>query len=155
MLSSREHSRAVSLPEAARWAQCASDASQSQDSITTGSTAGGLTRKERQRMTETHKTRDLLATLRDALQQLACELSRTRDGVDAIATQVARIQESVAALGDLGQPEDTARDRDMLVAAATALLAAFRTLESGILDAQGAVDTLEAAMEDDEDGRDA
>jgi hypothetical protein len=106
-------------------------------------------------MTETHKTRDLLATLRDALQQLACELSRTRDGVDAIATHVARIQESVAALGDLGQPEDTARDRDMLVAAATALLAAFRTLESGILDAQGAVDTLEAAMEDDEDGRDA
>jgi len=106
-------------------------------------------------MTEPHKTRDLLATLRDARQQLACELSRTRDGVDTIATQVARIQESVAVLGDLGQPEDTARDRDMLVAAATALLAAFRTLETGILDAQATVDSLAAAMEDDEDGRGA
>jgi hypothetical protein len=103
-------------------------------------------------MTEQDQGRNLVATLRDALQQLACELSRTRDGVDAIATQVARIQESVAALGALGQPEDPARDRARLVAAATAVLAAFRTLESGILDAQGAVDALEAAIEGDDNG---
>jgi len=34
-------------------------------------------------------------------------------------------------------------------------LAAFRALESGLLDAQGDVDTLEAAIEDDEDGQQA
>ena len=35
-------------------------------------------------MTEQHQARDLLATLRDALQQLEFHLGCTRDGVDAI-----------------------------------------------------------------------
>ena len=42
-----------------------------------------------------------------------------------------------------------------MVAAAADLLAAFRALEAGLFDAQGDVDTLEAAIEDDEDGREA
>jgi len=40
----------------------------------------------------------------------------------------------------------------MLVDAAADFLEAFRELVSAILDARGDVDTLEAAMEDDEDG---
>jgi hypothetical protein len=43
----------------------------------------------------------------------------------------------------------------MLVDAAADFLAAFRELDSGLLDAQGDVDTLEAAMEDDDDGQQA
>jgi hypothetical protein len=43
----------------------------------------------------------------------------------------------------------------MLVDAAADLLEAFKELESGILDAQVDVDTLEAAMEDDKDGQTA
>ncbi len=105
-------------------------------------------------MTETNKARDLLATLRDALQQLEGTLERTRDGVDEITSQVARLREGVDALGALRQREATAVGVDMLVDAAAAFLTAFRELASGILDAQGDVDTLEEEMADDDD-RDA
>jgi hypothetical protein len=54
-----------------------------------------------------------------------------------------------------GQCEDTSVGIEMLVAAAADFLAAFRELDSGLLDAQGDVDTLEAAMEDDDDGQQA
>jgi len=106
-------------------------------------------------MTETNKTRDLLATLRDALQKLEFNLELTRDGVDEITSQVGRLREGVEALCDLRQREDTSVGIEMLVDAAADFLEAFRELESGILDAQGDVDTLEAAMEDDEDGQKA
>jgi hypothetical protein len=106
-------------------------------------------------MTETNKTRDLLATLRDALHQLEFTLERTRDGVDAIASQAERIRDSVAALGDLRQREDTSIGTEMFVDAAVDLLGAFRALEAGILDVQADVDTLEAELADDEDGREA
>jgi hypothetical protein len=43
----------------------------------------------------------------------------------------------------------------MFVDAAVDLLEAFRELESGILDAQAEVDTLAAAMADDENGWEA
>ena len=92
-------------------------------------------------MTETNQARDLLATLRDELHKLAWTLDRTRAGVDAIATQ--------------GQSEDTTIEIEMLVDAAVDFLAAFGELESGIRDAQGAVDAREAAMADDADGQQA
>ncbi len=106
-------------------------------------------------MTETNKTRDLLATLRDALQKLACNLDLTREGVQEITSQVGRLRGGVEALGDLQQREDTSVGIDMLVDAAADFLEAFKELESGILDAQVDVDTLEAAMEDDKDGQKA
>ena len=106
-------------------------------------------------MTETNKTRDLLATLRDALQKLACTLDLTREGVQQITSQVGRLRGGVEALGDLRQREDTSVGIDMLVDAAADFLEAFKELESGILDAQADVDTLEAAMEDDTDGQTA
>ena len=106
-------------------------------------------------MTETNKTRDLLATLRDTLRQLGGTLTRTRAGIDEITRQVARLREGVEALGDLRQRETTSVGIDMLVAAAADLLAAFRELDAGILDAQADVDTLEAEMEADEDGQEA
>ncbi len=56
-------------------------------------------------MTETNKARDLVAMLRDTLQKLACNLELTRAGVDEITSQVARLREGVAALGDLQQRE--------------------------------------------------
>ena len=104
-------------------------------------------------MTETHQARDLVATLREALYQLEGALERTREGVDAIASQTERLRASVEALGDLRQREDTSVGIEMFVDAAVDLLAAFRELESGILDVQAEVDTLEAEMADDEDGR--
>ena len=106
-------------------------------------------------MTEMHKTRDLLATLRDALQKLEGILALTRDGVDEIASQVGRLRGVVEALGALRQGEDTSVGIDMLVDAAADFLEAFKALESGILDAQGDVNTLEAAMENDTDGQTA
>ena len=102
-------------------------------------------------MTETNQARNLLATLRDALHQLEGTLGRTRAGVDEIASQAERIRDSVAALGDLRQREDTAVGIEMLVDAATAFREAFRELEAGLLDAQADVDTLEAEIEDDAD----
>ena len=106
-------------------------------------------------MTEMNKTRDLLATLRDALHQLEGTLGRTRAGVDEIASQAERIRDSVAALCELRQREDTSVGIEMFVDAAVDLLEAFRELESGILDVQAEVDTLETEMADDEDGQQA
>jgi len=105
-------------------------------------------------MTETNK-QALVATLRDALHQLAATLERTRAGVEEIVSQVARVQGGVDALGALHQRETTAVAIDMLGDAATDFRAAFRELASGLLDAQGDRDTLETALEDDADGREA
>ena len=105
-------------------------------------------------MTEQNQARDLVATLRDALRQLEGALGRTRDGVDEITSQTERLRAGVEALGELRQREDTAVGIDMFVDAAVDLLEAFRALESGILDVQAEVDTLEAEMADDH-GRDA
>src|SRR5215510_13255200 len=106
-------------------------------------------------MTEQNQTRALLATLRDALHQLEFNLELTRSGVAGAASQAERIRDSVAALCDLWQREDTSVGIEMLVDAAVDFLEAFRALEAGILDAQTEVDTLEAEMEDDEDGQEA
>ena len=106
-------------------------------------------------MTEQNQTRDLLATLRDALQKLECHLGLTREGVAEIASQAERLREGVEALCELRQREDTSVGIDMFVDAAVDLLEAFRELDSGILDVQADVDTLEAAMEGDEDGQQA
>ena len=105
-------------------------------------------------MTETNQSRDLVATLRDALHQLEGALGRTREGVDEIASQAERLRAGVEALGELRQREDTSVGIEMFVDAAVDLLEAFRELESGILDAQAEVDTLEEEMADDH-GRDA
>src|SRR5438094_4174912 len=102
-------------------------------------------------MTETNQARNLLATLRDALHQLEGTLGRTREGVDEIASQAERIRDSVAALGDLWQREDTSVGIEMFVDAAVDLLEAFRALESGILDVQAEVDALEAEREEEDD----
>ena len=106
-------------------------------------------------MTEQNQTRDLLATLRDALQKLECNLGLTREGVAEIASQAERLREGVEALCELRQREDTSVGIDMFVDAAVDLLEAFRELDSGLLDVQADVDTLEAAMEGDEDGQQA
>jgi hypothetical protein len=106
-------------------------------------------------MAETNHTRDLFATLRDALRELALALPLARESVDEIASHAERIRASVAALCDLRQREDTSVGIEMFVAAAVDLLEAFRELESGILDVQAEVDTLEAEMADDENGREA
>ena len=106
-------------------------------------------------MTEQNQARDLVATLRDALQKLECSLGRTRDGVDEIASQTERLRAGVEALGELRQREATSVGIEMFVDAAVDLLEAFRALEAGLLDVQAEVDSLEAAMEDDEDGQQA
>ena len=105
-------------------------------------------------MTETHKRRDLVATLREALQKLEVTLGLTREGVDEIASQAERLREGVEALCELRQREDTSVGIEMFVDAAVDLLEAFRELESGLLDVQAEVDTLEVEIED-EDGQQA
>ena len=106
-------------------------------------------------MTEQNQARNLLATLRDALRQLEGTLERTREGVADIASQAERIRDSVAALCDLWQREDTSIGIELLVDAAVDFLEAFRALDAGLLDAQAEVDTLEAERADDADGREA
>ena len=105
-------------------------------------------------MTETNKRRDLVATLRDAVQKLEVTLELTREGVDEIASQAERLREGVEALGELRQREDTSVGIEMFVDAAVDLLEAFRALESGLLDVQAEVDTLEVEIEE-EDGQKA
>jgi len=105
-------------------------------------------------MTEQNQARALLATLRDALQQLEGTLGRTREGVDEIASQAERLRDGVEALCELRQREDTSVGIEMFVDAAVDLLEAFRALESGILDVQAEVDTLETEIEE-EDGQEA
>jgi hypothetical protein len=106
-------------------------------------------------MAEQPQVQALLATLRDALHQLEGHLERTRSGVDGVASQAEVIRDSVTALCDLWQREDTSVGIEMLVDAAVDFLTAFRALEAGILDAQAEVDTLEAETVDDEDGQEA
>ena len=105
-------------------------------------------------MTETNKRRDLVATLRDALHKLEVTLGLTREGVDEIASQAEHLREGVEALGELRQREDTSVGIEMFVDAAVDLLEAFRALESGLLDVQAEVDTLEVEIEE-EDGQKA
>ena len=105
-------------------------------------------------MTEPKQAQTLVATLRDALHQLDVTLGRTREGVNEIVSQVEHLHTGVEALGDLRQREATAVGIEMFVDAAVDLLEAFRALESGILDVQAEVDTLEEEMADDH-GRDA
>jgi hypothetical protein len=111
--------------------------------------------KERLPMTEQNQARNLLATLRDALHKLEFQLGRTRDGVAEIANQAERLRESVEALCELRQREDTSVGIEMFVDAAVDLREAFRELEAGILDVQADVATLAAEIVDDEQGRDA
>ena len=106
-------------------------------------------------MAETNNTRDLLATLRDALRELELTLSLARESVDEIASQAERIRDSVAALGELRQREDTSVGIEMFVDAAVDFLEAFQALEAGILDVQAEVNSLEAELTDDENGREA
>jgi hypothetical protein len=106
-------------------------------------------------MAETNNTRDLLATLRDALRELELTLPLARESVDEIASQAERIRDSVAALCDLRQREDTSVGIEMFVDAAVDFLEAFRALEAGILDVQAEVNSLEAELTADEDGREA
>jgi len=105
-------------------------------------------------MTEPNQAQTLVATLRDALHQLDVTLGRTREGVNEIVSQVEHLHAGVEALGDLRQREATAVGIEMFVDAAVDLLEAFRALESGSLDVQAEVDTLEEEMADDH-GRDA
>jgi hypothetical protein len=105
-------------------------------------------------MTEPNQAQTLVATLRDALHQLDVTLGRTREGVNEIVSQVEHLHTGVEALGDLRQREATAVGIEMFVDAAVDLLEAFRALESGSLDVQAEVDTLEEEMADDH-GRDA
>ena len=106
-------------------------------------------------MTEQNQARDLLAMLRDVLNQLEGTLERTRDGVDEVASQAERLRAGVEALGELRQREDTSVGIEMFVDAAVDLLEAFRALASGILDVQTEVETLAAEIGDDENGREA
>jgi hypothetical protein len=103
-------------------------------------------------MTEQNQPRDLFVTLRDALHQLEGALARTRAGVEEIASQTERLRAGVEALSELRQREATAVGIEMFVDAAVDLLEAFRELDSGILDVQAEVDTLEAAMADHGNG---
>jgi hypothetical protein len=106
-------------------------------------------------MTEMNQTQTLVATLQDALQKIASALGRTRDEVDEIGHEAARLREGIAALGALRQREDTSVGIDMVIDAAVDLLQAFHDLDMALPDAQTDVETLEAEMEDNEDGRDA
>ena len=101
-------------------------------------------------MTETNRIRTLVATLRDALQEIESELGLTREGVDAISQEAVRLREGLAALGALRRREDAAVGIDMVIDAAVALLQAFRDLELALPDAQGDVETLEAEREDED-----
>ena len=106
-------------------------------------------------MTETNQTRILVATLRNALDDIASALEHTRDGVAEIGKEAARLREGIEALGALWRREDTSVGIDMVIDATTDLLHAFHDLESALPDAQADVEVLEAEMADNEDGRDA
>jgi len=102
-------------------------------------------------MTEQHQARPLVATLRDALQEMDAELERMREGLDEIDAQAARLREGLAALNTLRQEETAAVGIDMVIDAVTELLQACNNLEAALPDAQADVETLEAEMEGDAD----
>ena len=104
-------------------------------------------------MAEPNQDHALLTTLRDALHTLDGTLGLTREGVNAIVSQVERLHANVEAFCDLRQREATPVGVDMLVDAAAAFLAAFRELESGILDAQADMNMLESEITDDDTDR--
>jgi hypothetical protein len=106
-------------------------------------------------MTESNQAHNLLAALRAALHTLDATLGLTHAGVDAIVSQVERLHTSVEALCNLQQREATPVGIDMLVDTAADFLAAFRELESGILDAQADMDMLESELVDDANGQEA
>ena len=101
-------------------------------------------------MTEPNHAYDFLTTLRAALHKVDAALGRTREGVDEIVSQVEHLHANVEAFCDLRQREATPVGIDMVVDAAADFLAAFRELESGLLDAQADIDTLESEMTDDD-----
>src|SRR4029450_7364336 len=103
-------------------------------------------------MTGTNRIRTLVATLREALQEIESELGLTREGVDAIGQEAVRLREGLAALGALRRREDTAVGIDMVIDAAMALLQAFQDLELVLPDAQADLETLEAEREDEDAG---
>ena len=103
-------------------------------------------------MTETNRIRTLVATLREALQEIESALGLTREGVDAIGQEAVRLREGLAALGALRRREDTSVGIDMVIDAAVALLQAFHDLELALPDAQADVETLEAEREDEDAG---
>jgi hypothetical protein len=106
-------------------------------------------------MTETNRTRTLVATLRHALHEMEAALGVTREGIDEIGNAAARLREGLTALGALGRREDTSVVIDMVIDAAGALLQAFHDLDMALPDAQTDVETLGAEIEDNEDGHDA
>jgi hypothetical protein len=103
-------------------------------------------------MTETNRIRTLVATLREAVQEIESALGLTREGVDAIGQEAVRLREGLAALGALRRREDTAVGIDMVIDAAVALLQAFQDLELALPDAQAEMETLEAEREDEDAG---
>ena len=102
-------------------------------------------------MTETPKTRDLVATLRDALQAMEAELGLMRGRASRRLTPKRRACGRHPAPGALRQEEAAAVGIDMVIDAATELLQAVTNLESALPDAQADMEMLEAEMEDDED----
>ena len=103
-------------------------------------------------MTETNRIRTLVATLREALQEMESELGLTRERVDAIDQEAVRLREGLAALGARWRREDASVGIDMVIDAAGALLQAFHDLELALPDAQADVETLEAEREDEDAG---
>ena len=103
-------------------------------------------------MTETNRIRTLVATLREAVQEIESALGLTREGVDAIGQEAVRLREGLAALGALRRREDASVGIDMVIDAAVALLQAFHDLELALPDAQGDVEMLEAEREDEDGG---
>ena len=71
------------------------------------------------------------------------------------ASQAERIRDSVEALCDQRKREDTPVGIEMFVEVVVDFLEAFRALEAGIPDVQAEVNSLEAELTDDEDGREA
>ena len=103
-------------------------------------------------MTETNRIQTLVATLRDALHEIASALALTREGVDAIGQEGVRLREGIAALRALRRREDTSVGIDMVIDAAVALLQAFQDLELALPDAQADLETLEGESEDEDAG---
>ena len=103
-------------------------------------------------MTETNRRRTLVATLRNALQEIESALGLTREGIDAIGQEAVRLREGIAALGALRQREDASVGIDMVIDAAVALLQTFDDLDMALPDAQADVETLEAERENEDAG---
>jgi len=104
-------------------------------------------------MTEPNQAHALLITLRDVLHKLDGTVGRLRAGVEEIVSQGELLHANVEAFCDLRQRDATPVGIDMVVDAAAEVLAAFRELESGILDAQADMDMLESEITEDDNDR--